>query len=123
MEGVVGGGGVGMGYRADDAEVGRRVALKLVRAVGPVELQRALVLREAQALARLAHPNVVAVHDVAWLGERMCVAMELVEGGTLREWLRGAKRGPRQILGVLLHPSPPPPPAPPPAPRPPALHP
>ena len=102
IEEVLGAGAMGMVYRAHDPELGRRVALKLVRAVGPVELQRALVLREAQALARLAHPNVVAVHDVAWLGERMCVAMELVEGGTLREWLRGAKRSSREILGVLL---------------------
>jgi sugar lactone lactonase YvrE len=100
--GALGAGGMGIVYEAHDRELGRRIAVKILRGSGPPELQRELVLREAQALARLSHPNVIAVYDVAWVGERICVAMELVDGGTLREWLRKAKRQPREVLSVLL---------------------
>ena len=78
-----GAGGMGIVYAAYDPELDRRVALKLLRrASGGHEPHqwRARLLREAQAVARLAHPNVIAVHDVGTLGERVFVAMELVEG-------------------------------------------
>ncbi|WP_428261844.1 tetratricopeptide repeat protein [Haliangium sp.] len=82
-------GGMGVVYTAYDPELDRKVALKLMR-VNPgrsVDKACARLLREAQALARLAHPNVIAVYDAGRLGEQVFVAMELVEGVTLRRWL------------------------------------
>jgi eukaryotic-like serine/threonine-protein kinase len=79
---VLGVGAMGVVYAAHDAELEREVALKTLRAGSGERL-----LEEAQALARLRHPNVVAVHDVGREGERVFVAMELVQGVTLGEWL------------------------------------
>ena len=55
---------------------------------------------EAQALARLTHPNVVAVHDVGTWEGRVFVAMEFVHGLTLGKWMRQATRTPIEIVGV-----------------------
>jgi len=83
---AIGSGGMGLVYSAYDPQLDRRVALKLLHSRGdPLERQR--LVREAQALARLAHPNVVAVHDVGSHGSHLFVAMEFVEGTTLREWM------------------------------------
>lgn len=107
---VVGSGGMGIVYAAYDPELERKVALKLVRPdrcrflSGPTSRLR--LLREAQAVARLSHPNVVAVHDAgAWAsldGDQIYVAMELVQGRTLRQWLQEAPRTWREGLSVLL---------------------
>lgn len=88
----VGQGGMGIVYAAQDRVLGRRVALKLLRLdVGGREnetMARARMLKEAQALARLNHPNVVTVHDAGVLPSgAVFVAMELVTGTTLRRWL------------------------------------
>ncbi len=100
---VLGQGGMGVVYRAYDPQLNRRVALKLIRAeAASVEGYRARLLREAQAMARLSHPNVVTVHDAATLGDRLFIAMELVEGSTLREWARSQPRTWRQVVGVFL---------------------
>ncbi|MCA9701769.1 MAG: serine/threonine protein kinase, partial [Myxococcales bacterium] len=70
---------------AYDPDLDRRVALKLLKPqYGRVGL---LLRREAQALAKLTHPNVVAVHDVGEHRGRVFVTMEYVEGQTLRRWL------------------------------------
>src|SRR5256885_14677885 len=88
--GPIGAGGMGIIYSAWDPELGRPVALKLVRAVpaepGQADAARKRVLREAQAMARLKHPNVVAIYDVGEWEGRVFIAMELVEGGTLTLW-------------------------------------
>src|SRR6478736_5084168 len=92
--GTLGAGGMGVVYAVYDAKLDRRVALKLQRADAPsddshVSSARARLLREAQAMARLTHPNVVSVYDVGALDDLgVFVAMELVEGDTLRKWLR-----------------------------------
>ncbi len=85
----LGAGGMGTVYAAYDPQLDRKVALKLLRA-GTVSAEegRARLLREAQAMARLQHPNVIAVHDVGTFGDRVFVAMEFVEGETLGDWLR-----------------------------------
>ena len=77
----LGAGGMGTVYAAHDPALDRRVALKLIRAqlAGP-ELEVRL-LREAKAMARLSHPEVIAVHDAGRDGDRLFLAMELVEGG------------------------------------------
>jgi tetratricopeptide (TPR) repeat protein len=99
----IGGGGMGVVYAAYDPKLDRRVALKLLRpdAAGSPEAQ-ARLLREAQTLARLAHPNVVNVHDVGELDGRVFVEMELVKGTTLGEWLAREPRDWRAILDVFL---------------------
>ncbi|HTR52068.1 MAG TPA: serine/threonine-protein kinase [Kofleriaceae bacterium] len=80
----LGAGGMGVVYAGYDPDLNRRVALKLVYAYG--EEGQARMMREAQALARLAHPNVVAVYDVGTAVDRVFLAMELVEGKTLSAW-------------------------------------
>jgi len=86
---AIGGGAMGVVYAAWDPELDRRVALKVLRDDGAEPGQaRARGLREAQAMARLAHPNVVTVHEVGAVdGDRVFVAMELVAGPTLRAWV------------------------------------
>ncbi|MBL9106217.1 MAG: serine/threonine protein kinase [Myxococcales bacterium] len=78
---------MGLVYAAYDPELDRKIAVKVVRlrsGIGPSWL-----IREAQAMARLSHPNVVTVHDVGTIGDAVFIAMEFVEGVTLREWLLG----------------------------------
>jgi serine/threonine protein kinase len=102
----LGSGAMGVVYEGYDADLDRRVALKVLRR--EVEAQRSLqarsrMMREAQALARLRHPNVTMVFEVghAESGEPF-IAMELVEGRTLGRWLRARPRGWREIVEVFL---------------------
>jgi tetratricopeptide (TPR) repeat protein len=100
---VVGQGGMGVVYSAYDPELDRKVAIKLLQASsgGSSSGGQAWLVREAQAMARLSHPNVIAVHDVGVLpGDRMFVAMELVEGDTLRTWLKTPHTW-REVLEVM----------------------
>src|SRR5690349_1137369 len=81
-------GGMGVVYAAYDPELDRRVALKLLRATAlglDAEEGRQQVLREAQAMARVSHPNLVPVYDVGTFGEQVFLAMELVASQTVRE--------------------------------------
>jgi len=99
----IGSGGMGVVYAAYDPELDRRVALKLLRPDRfSGEADRLRLLREAQALARLADPHVVAVYDAGTFGDRVFVAMELVEGETLRQWLRVGPRSWREVLDRFL---------------------
>src|SRR5262249_40049413 len=99
VRGQLGVGGMGVVYSAFDPELDRAVALKLLRADRYAARHtdaaqwRARLLREARAMARVAHPNVVAVHDVGEFDGQLFVAMELVEGRTLGRWLNEAPRG------------------------------
>ncbi|MFO0636004.1 MAG: serine/threonine-protein kinase [Nannocystaceae bacterium] len=83
----LGSGGMGDVVAAYDPQLDRKVAVKLLRGRGDADAAaHARLLREAQAMARLSHPNVIAVHDVGTHGGRVFVAMELVDGVTLRQW-------------------------------------
>jgi tetratricopeptide (TPR) repeat protein/predicted Ser/Thr protein kinase len=95
-------GGMGVVYAADDAALGRRVAVKLLHDPGAEGPLRARFHREAQALARLSHPNVVQVYEVGEVGGRLFVAMEFVEGLTLSQWQTRQPRGWRELLEVYL---------------------
>ncbi len=81
----VGSGAMGTVYAAYDPKLDRRVALKILRTSDAEARRRHLV--EARSLARLSHPAVVAVHDAGECDGHLYVAMEFVEGESLREWL------------------------------------
>ncbi len=98
----LGSGGMGEVFAAYDPQLDRKVALKLLRpgVVSPDE-GRSRLLREAQAMARLNHPNVISVHDVGTFGDRVFVTMEFVEGQTLSDWLREVRPWP-EVLSMFV---------------------
>ena len=102
----LGAGGMGEVHAAWDRRLDRKVALKLLHPERSGEVEVARLLREAHALARLSHPNVVAVHDAGVAGDRVFVAMEYVDGPTLGAWLRAeppaGTRGLRQVTERFL---------------------
>jgi tetratricopeptide (TPR) repeat protein/predicted Ser/Thr protein kinase len=97
----LGAGAMGVVYAAYDPELDRKVAVKLIKVSrGRVSTSaNARLLREAQALAKLDHPNVVPVHDAGSFGGQVFIAMKFVEGQTLGDWL---KNEPRPALEDLL---------------------
>jgi serine/threonine protein kinase len=98
---VLGSGGMGIVYRAYDPQLARPLAIKVVRRAGDDTQGRARLVREAQSLARLSHPNVCHVYDVGTEGEEVWLAMELIDGVSLRQWA-GERRNRDEILQVLL---------------------
>ena len=103
---VVGAGSMGVVYAAFDPQLDRRVALKVVHPArwgsGDREAVQQRLRHEAQALARLNHPHVVAVHDVGVVGGQLYLTTELVAGTNLADWLAAAERSTREIVGVFL---------------------
>ncbi len=98
----IGGGGMGVVWSARDLDLGRDVALKLIRSRDPsLQRQRARLLAEARAMARLSHPNVITVHDVGTADEHLFIAMERVDGGTLGDWFVSARRSWREVVAVF----------------------
>ncbi|MBA3503983.1 MAG: serine/threonine protein kinase [Deltaproteobacteria bacterium] len=85
---VLGEGGMGVVWAAHDPDLDREIAIKLLRhhAQASPALRKRL-LREARAMARLKHPNVITVYEVGSSGDTDFIAMELVEGKTLDDWL------------------------------------
>ena len=104
--GLLGRGGMGEVYAAYDPELDRKIAVKLLRAGGGTGTigsdGRTRLLREAQAIARLSHPNVVVVYDVGTFKESIFIAMEFVEGNTIGYWLQAADHKWREVLDVYL---------------------
>ena len=98
--GLLGAGGMGVVYSAYDPALDRKVAVKVLRERQTEREDRAW--REARALARLAHPNVVAIHEVGRHAGRLFLAMELVAGVTLDVWLTRQRRDPREILDIAV---------------------
>ena len=98
----LGAGAMGVVYLAYDAELDRKLAIKLLRrnlTRGGNELAR--MRREAQAMARLSHPNVAHVYEVDEHAGSLFLAMEFVQGVTLREWLRQQPRELGEVLAVF----------------------
>src|SRR5215831_14376511 len=100
----LGAGGMGEVFAAHDAELDRMVALKVIKPdlAGSSPAARARFQREAQAMARLNHPNVVSVFDVCEDGRRVFVAMELVRGPTLAAWMAERPHSWREVVAVFL---------------------
>ncbi len=100
IERVLGQGGMGVVYAAHDPDLDRTVALKLLRGEGD-DFARARLLREARAMAKLAHANVITVFEVDTVGDRDFVAMELIDGSSLDRWI--AERHPvTEVLDVFI---------------------
>ena len=97
----IGAGGMGEVYAAFDDKLERKVAIKLVATHGGDDRARQRLLREAQALARLSHPNVVTVYEVGTLPDGgLFIAMELVKGKTLWAWQRERPRTWRELVAM-----------------------
>jgi DNA polymerase III delta prime subunit/predicted Ser/Thr protein kinase len=98
VQSKIGGGAMGVVYRAWDPELERPVAVKLLRGWSEAE-ERAVIVGEARALAQLSHPNVVAVYDIVDEAGELCFVMEYVAGVTLRDWLDSHPEAPwREVL-------------------------
>ena len=99
----LGSGAMGVVLSAIDPALGRKVALKLVRpdpaSDGAAARQR--LLREAQAMARLDHPNVVTVYEVGTAFDHVFVAMEHIDGCNLADWLKQSRRSQREIVDTF----------------------
>ena len=104
IERVVGRGGMGVVYAATDVDLHRRVAIKFLLPLSgrhqATTTER--LVREAQAIAALSHPNVVNAYVVDTDAGRPYMAMEYVDGGTLRQWLGAHRRTWRQIVEVFV---------------------
>lgn len=97
----LGAGGMGVVAEAYDPELDRKLAIKILRdkhqSASPLRL-----IREAQALARLSHPNVVQVHDVGFDDQRVFIAMELIQGQTLATWMGAEQRPWQDVVDMFV---------------------
>jgi serine/threonine-protein kinase len=94
----IGAGGMGAVYSAYDPDLDRKVALKVVLPGRWGARPQARLMREAQAMARLSHPEVITVYEVDLVDNQVFIAMEFMDGGTLREWLESEPRPWREIV-------------------------
>ncbi len=103
--GIVGAGGMGKVYAAEDSDLGRKVAIKVLHRQSTNsrknQVRRARLLREARAMAALNHPNVITIYEVDSDGPIDYVVMELIDGQTLAEWL-DVPRSWRDIVAVFV---------------------
>jgi hypothetical protein len=99
--GLIGRGGMGAVYRARHRRLDRLVALKVLPLAGAAAGRAERFAVEAQALARLHHPHIVAVHDAGHAGDLCWLSMELVEGTTLRQELARRRLDPAEALALV----------------------
>ncbi len=98
----LGTGGLGVVYAAHDPQLDRRVALKVLRTVGGLREGSDRLLREAQVMAKLDHPNIVTVYEAGMAADELFIAMELVDGVTLNRWVVQRERGWAEIRDVVV---------------------
>ncbi len=102
VTGTLGAGAMGVVLDAYDPDLERRVAIKVVRGgAAHDEARRGRMLREAQSMARVSHRNVVTVHEVGLTEGRVYIAMELIDGGSLKQWQKQRSRSLEAILEVF----------------------
>jgi serine/threonine protein kinase len=90
-------------YRAYDPELDRQIALKLVTAWDENDAEGpARLVREARSMAKISHPNVASVYDVGLVDDGVFIAMELIEGPTLEQWVQTTARPWTEILRMYL---------------------
>lgn len=100
---LLGQGGMGVVYSAYDEQLDRKVAVKVLHQTESVSSeQRARVFREAQAMARVSHPNVVQVYEVGELAGQVFIAMEYIEGTSLTTWQSAEQRTWEEVLQIYL---------------------
>ncbi len=97
----LGAGGMGVVYVAYDEQLDRRVAVKLLRGSEADTEAKLRLQREAQAMARLSHPNVVTVHEVGTFQGQVFVAMEFIDGMDLRGWLKAERHDWRSVVAIF----------------------
>ncbi len=102
LRALLGHGGVGEVYRARDLVLERDVALKLLQDDTGSPTQRTRLMREAKAMAKLSHPNLVTVFDAGVVDGQYFIAMELVDGHTLRSWHGTCAPSPDQIIDTFV---------------------
>jgi TolB-like protein/Flp pilus assembly protein TadD len=99
-------GGMGVIYSAYDPELERKIAIKMLRLKprsGLTEVtQHTRLAREAKTLAKLSHPNIVAVYDVGTIADQVFIAMELLEGETIQQWLKQRYASWRDVLNIFV---------------------
>ena len=100
IEDELGAGGMGVVYSAYDPILDRRLAVKLVG--DHRRSEQARLLREAQAMARIEHDNVVRVFEAGEFDGKVFIAMEVMEGGDLRQWIRRGEHSWRQIVELFV---------------------
>ncbi|MCX4247193.1 serine/threonine-protein kinase [Paraliomyxa miuraensis] len=102
----LGAGGMGVVFSAHDDRLDRKVAIKLLREVDESATEssegRTRMQREAQAMAQLSHPHVVQVFDVGEHRGAIYIALALIEGPTLREWLTARVRSWREVVAMFV---------------------
>ncbi|HEX6883836.1 MAG TPA: serine/threonine-protein kinase [Planctomycetota bacterium] len=103
LEGLLARGGMGAVYRATQKNLARPVALKVLdRAIAARPGFTERFEREARALARLTHPNIVTVHEHGTSGPYTWLVMELVDGASLRHLMRQGRVAPREALAIVV---------------------
>jgi serine/threonine protein kinase len=101
IEFLIGKGGMGTVYRVLDTKLNRPVAIKFLSDELANPAARRRFQREAQTASSLNHPHILTVHDAGEFEGRQYLVTEFVDGGTLRDWARGARCGWRQTLQLL----------------------
>lgn len=98
----LGAGGMGAVYAAYDADLDRKVAIKLLAPdKADPDTGTTRLFREARAMARLSHPNVATVYEVGMAGEDVFIAMQLIDGESLAEWIAGGERAVDDVVRVF----------------------
>lgn len=98
----IGAGGMGEVFAAEDPELTRLVAIKLVRSDRVNDSAKRRIKAEARAMAQISHPNVATVHEVGEDQGRVFIAMELVNGVDLGRWAKAERRRWREVLDVYV---------------------
>jgi hypothetical protein len=101
VEAILGHGGMGIVYKARHLALKRTVALKMIATGRPHPAQRARFRAEAEAVARLQHPNIVQIHEIGEVDGRPFIALEYVAGGSLAERLAGQPLPPRDAARLV----------------------